>query len=261
MLHITQRDYQLARLNGTTRSCILTMFRAIFLAGLLVVAVQGFSFSAKDSGVVDGSQVQNKFSRRDLFKSIPAAAAAAAASFALVVTPSQPAYAARESLDQCLYLVLRAKEATQQESRLINSGKFKDMQRANVKLAVKFILQNYKLSDTVIAASAYLSDNSRRVTAGEAGQAAVQDLLTILEYFDSSDVQNLKVGALTATSGKEQLVLKGLDSARKNIDGFLSYFPSDQVEAMRKKILEENELNYKEWDPALGEIVNLPPTL
>ena len=59
-------------------------------------------------------------------------------------------------------------------------------------------------------------------------------------------------------AGKEELVLKGLDTASKNIEDFLAYFPKDMVDAVREKILEENRLNQKEWDPALGDIVNLP---
>jgi len=66
------------------------------------------------------------------------------------------------------------------------------VQRANVKLAVKFMVINYRLSDSVIAASSYLSGNAR-VQASGAGQNAVQSLYTILEYFDSSDVENIKV--------------------------------------------------------------------
>jgi hypothetical protein len=59
-------------------------------------------------------------------------------------------------------------------------------------------------------------------------------------------------------SGKETLVLRGLDSARQNIDDFLSYFPGPEVDAVKSRIRDENELNKKEWDPALGEIVNMP---
>ena len=98
----------------------------------------------------------------------------------------------RASLDSSLYQILRVKEATQQEQRLIKSGKFKDLQRANVKLAVRYILNNYRLSDSLVVASASLEGN-RRIKAGEVGQRVVQDLYTILEYFDSSDVDNLKV--------------------------------------------------------------------
>mmetsp|Transcript_30946 Transcript_30946/g.45882 ORF Transcript_30946/g.45882 Transcript_30946/m.45882 type:complete len:249 (-) Transcript_30946:70-816(-) len=164
----------------------------------------------------------------------------------------------RKTLPEWLYSILRAREATLQEARLIKSGKFKDVQRANVKLAVSFIVTNYRLNDAFIGASSYIEDNSKRLSAGDRGQQAVQSLLTILEYFDSSDVQNLKVGTNDNMAGKEGLVLKGLDAARSSIDDFLGYFPDTDVESVRKKILEENELNRKEWDPALGDIVNLP---
>jgi uncharacterized protein YqgV (UPF0045/DUF77 family) len=187
-----------------------------------------------------------------------------AASLVVFLSNPQPTHAAstpveRKSLDQCLYAIMRVREATFQEARLVTTGKFKDVQRANVKLAVKFILNNYRLSDTIITASAYLDgNNDRRVEAGQVGQSAVQDLQTILEYFDSSDVQNIKVDNM---AGKERLVLQGLDSARKNLDGFLAYFPKDLVDAARKQVLDENELNYKEWDRSLGDIVNLPPAV
>lgn len=67
------------------------------------------------------------------------------------------------------------------------------MQRANVKLAIRFMIDNYRLSDNFIAASSYIADNSKRIAAGDAGQRTVQSLYTILEYFDSSDVENIKV--------------------------------------------------------------------
>jgi len=109
-----------------------------------------------------------------------------------------PASAAtREPLSDVLYRILRVKEAAQQETRLIKSGKFKDVQRANVKLAVRFMIDNYRLNDAFVTASAYLEgDSSRRIEASQVGQTAVQNLYTILEYFDTSDVQNLKVGVL-----------------------------------------------------------------
>ena len=184
-------------------------------------------------------------------------------SLGLMSNPRSAAAAAaaserNKSLDQCLYSIMRVREAMFQESRLIKTGKFKDVQRANVKLAVKFILNNYRLSDTIITASAFLESNDRRVTAGQIGQSAVQDLQTILEYFDSSDVQNIKVDNM---AGKERLVLQGLESAGKNVDAFLTYFPKELVDAARAQVLQENELNFKEWDRSLGEIVNLPPAV
>lgn len=105
-----------------------------------------------------------------------------------------PAWAAnRQTLDDVLYRIVRVREATQQESRLIKSGKFKDVQRANIKLAVRFMVENYRLNDAFVAASTYLDGTNRRLQASQVGQTAVQNLYTILEYFDSSDVENLKV--------------------------------------------------------------------
>lgn len=75
--------------------------------------------------------------------------------------------------DQPLYLILRAREATEQETRLIKSGKFKDVQRSNVKLAVRFIVNNYRLSDNFIAAASFLPE-SKRYEATEVGQSATQ---------------------------------------------------------------------------------------
>jgi len=162
-----------------------------------------------------------------------------------------------KTVQTSLYYIVRVREATDQESRLIKSGKFKDVQRANVKLAVKFMVENYRLNDNFIAASAYLS-GTKRIQAVDIGQSTVQNLFTILEYFDSSDVQNIKVGS-NSMSGKEALVLKGLEATKKGIDEFLSFFPKEDVEAVVQKIEKENELNFKEFDPQLGDILNPKP--
>jgi hypothetical protein len=125
-------------------------------------------------------------SRRTFLNTLTASSVAAATFGAL------PAWSEKYDLEGFLYKVVRVREATQQERRLIKSGKFKDIQRANVKLAVKFMIQNYQLSDNIVAASAYLPGGSQ-MKAIDVGQSAVQNLQTILEYFDSSDVQNIKV--------------------------------------------------------------------
>lgn len=102
--------------------------------------------------------------------------------------------AERPSLDSLLYRIVRVREATQQETRLINTGYFKDKQRANIKLAIRFMIENYRLNDAFVAAATYIDGStSTRIEAGQVGQRAVQNLYTILEYFDSADVQNLKV--------------------------------------------------------------------
>jgi len=167
---------------------------------------------------------------------------------------SSPTLAAeRPPLSSVLYRILRVREATFQEARLIRTGKFQDVQRANVKLAVKFMVDNYRLADAFVVASSYVAPD-QRVQAGNVGQRAVQNLLTIQEYFDSADVQNLKVNAL---SGKEDLVLRGLDATRSTIDEFLAFFDASEVASVEKVIKEENDLNEKEFDKDIGVIINL----
>eukprot|EP00578_Thalassiosira_sp_NH16_P030522 CAMPEP_0181078800 /NCGR_PEP_ID=MMETSP1071-20121207/1682_1 /TAXON_ID=35127 /ORGANISM="Thalassiosira sp., Strain NH16" /LENGTH=265 /DNA_ID=CAMNT_0023160145 /DNA_START=40 /DNA_END=837 /DNA_ORIENTATION=- len=259
--------------------------RALLLCALLTVSVltcQAFVPSAKplrcqvsvsaaankDDTIIQTVQsphhpAQTSNSRRSFLGSVIAATTASAAT--VVQSPLAALAADDESsqsgpkikpLSTYIYNVLRVREATEQETRLINSGKFKDVQRANVKLAVKFMINNYKLSDSVVAGSSYLKGNAR-VQASGAGQSAVQSLFTIVEYFDSSDVENIKVDSL---SGKEAIVNNGLKSVRRDIDDFLSYFPNDVVDEAKSKIMSENELNFKEFDPRLGSILNPNPT-
>lgn len=141
------------------------------------------------------SQGDVSSTRRSFFNEISAALI-----FTSVTASSLPAFAEEEeeeirTVQTPLYYILRVREAAEQESRLIKSGKFKDVQRANVKLAVKFMIENYRLNDNFIAASGYLNGD-KRIKAGEIGQTVVQNLYTILEYFDASDVQNIKVSSL-----------------------------------------------------------------
>jgi hypothetical protein len=59
---------------------------------------------------------------------------------------------------------------------------------------------------------------------------------------------------------KEQLVLKGLESAKNQLDAFCTYFPEATIESVKNKIRQENELNRKEYDEAnLGPLLNLAP--
>jgi len=178
---------------------------------------------------------------------------------ASTVSKLQPVQAATigSDLDSYLYKIVRVREATQQEKRLITTGKFKDTQRANVKLAVKFMVQNYRLSDSIVGASAFLS-NTSSMKAIDVGQTAVANLQTILDYFDSSDVENIKVGR-SGMEGKESLVLKGLDATKVKLDEFLFFFDEATVERIKSEIEEENNLNVKEFDRSLGDIINLPP--
>jgi hypothetical protein len=60
-------------------------------------------------------------------------------------------------------------------------------------------------------------------------------------------------------SGKEEVVLKGLEAAQLKLDEFLTFFDEATVREVKAKVQEENELNAKEFDRSLGDIINLPP--
>lgn len=60
-------------------------------------------------------------------------------------------------------------------------------------------------------------------------------------------------------AGKEQLVVAGLETAQSNIDQFLTYFPEATVQEVKERIISENDLNVKEFDRSLGDIINLAP--
>ena len=140
------------------------------------------------------TQSLHQLSRRNL---LSGAISTAATAVIVMGTNNDPAFAATTKdteLNSYLYKIVRVREATQQEQRLIKTGKFKDIQRANVKLAIKFMVQNYRLADSIVGASTYLKGgNTQQMKAIDVGQTAVQNLQTILEYFDTSDVENIKV--------------------------------------------------------------------
>lgn len=204
------------------------------------------------------SAVRDTLDRRSLFRQGASTLLATTTAAATITQHPLPAIAAaaRVPLSEVLYRILRVKEATLQETRLLTTGTFKDQQRNNVKLAIKFMIDNYRLNDAFITAASYLDDTSTKVEAGQVGQTAVQNLYTILEYFDSSDVQNLKVTNLDAT--KQEIVVKGLLATRNNIDAFLTYFDANEVNRVVAFIEKENAQNIKEFDPNLGTLLNMP---
>ncbi len=61
-------------------------------------------------------------------------------------------------------------------------------------------------------------------------------------------------------SGKEEIVLKGLEATQLKLDEFLSFFDEATVKQVEAQLQAENELNEKEFDKSLGHIINLAPT-
>ncbi len=167
------------------------MHNSFFLLTLWTATALGFTTTVTHPHSTSTQLAATKdpcFSRRNLFQLVGSVTASS-----LLIVPTRSNAATGLDLDAYLYKIMRVREATQQERRLISTGKFKDKARQNVKLAVKFMIQNYQLSDSVVGASAYLEGSTAQMRATDIGQAAVQNLQTILEYFDSSDVENIKV--------------------------------------------------------------------
>ena len=158
-----------------------------------------------------------------------------------------------------LLLILRVKEAAAQETRLIKSGKFKDLQRNSIKLAIALMLDNYQLLDNINKAARF-AGGSRSQEAYSVGQGAVEALQSVLEYFDSSS-SSLKVD--TISSEKQAFVVRALDVASQRIDQFLAYLPPEQVATAVAFIDYENELNLREYaqaNPGQGTYLNPKPT-
>ena len=145
-----------------------------FVAALVLPEVCGLRLAAptarRDSPLAAAS-------RRDLLRT----SAACAVGAALSSTPRLANAAnkvAKIDLNEQLVLILRVREAATQEVRLIKSGKYKEVQRLNVKRAIKFILDNYALNERFTKATSY-APSSQIATAGQYGQAAVESLIQV----------------------------------------------------------------------------------
>ena len=155
-------------------------------------------------------------------------------------------------LREQLVLILRVQEATRQETRLVSTGKYKELQRLNIKRAVSFMLENYDLRDRFVTASAFapLGEQQR---ATEYAQTAVEGLIQILEYFPD------KLSANDLSPAQKDFVLAALASTSKSIDSFFLLMPDEVVAAARAQIAEENRLNEIDFQEIEETIVNAGP--
>ena len=180
---------------------------------------------------------QRPLGRRAAFSSLGSALLTPQIAQALDPTKDRP--------NDSLLLILRVKEAAAQETRLIKSGKFKDLQRNSIKLAIALMLDNYQLLDNINKAARF-AGGSRSQEAYSVGQGAVEALQSVLEYFDSSS-SSLKVD--TISSEKQAFVVRALDVASQRLDQFLAYLPPEQVATAVAFIDYENCLLYTSPSP------------
>lgn len=157
-----------------------------------------------------------------------------------------------EKLQEALILISRVQEATAQEERLVTTGKFKDLQRNSIKMALNMMLDNYQLNDQIVLASGWASSSDVQ-KCKQSGDEAVETLQTVLEYFS----KDLKVNTLSDQQRK--FMQDAMKSCRTKLETFLTYMPPDKVKAARKVIEDENEVvirEYKEFKAKDGDMDN-----
>lgn len=160
-----------------------------------------------------------------------------------------------DKLQEALYLISRVQEATAQQERLVTTGKFKDVQRNNIRKAINMMLDNYRLGDQIVAASAYVEPNTNVMKASGAGNEAIDTLETAKEYFS----KDLKVAALTDEQRK--FIVQAMQTTRLKLDNFLGFFSSDTVRTARKRVEDENAKNMAEFVGENGTSIINPVSL
>ena len=126
-------------------------------------------------------------------------------------------------------------------ARAARARRAQELQRLNIKRAIKFMLDNYDLRDRFVTASAF-APLAQQQQATDYAQTAVESLIQILEYFpDKLTVNDL-------SREQSQFVLAALSSTSKAIDSFLTLMPPEAVEGARLQVAEENRLNEQEFE-------------
>jgi len=179
---------------------------------------------------------------------------ASALSAATVASYPLPAFAKGKKdalvLNEQIVGILRVKESCGQETRLISTGKYKELQRLNIKRAIRMMVDNSSLQDRMVTATAFISMDDQ-TKANNYARSAIEGLVQILEYFP----QDLTVNQMS--SEQNAFVLKALASTSNSIDGFLTLLPQEAVAKAVAQIEEENLLNLQEY-PKDETILNLP---
>jgi hypothetical protein len=111
------------------------------------------------------------------------------------------------------------------------TGKYRDLQRLNVKRAIRMMIDNSDLATRFALATAF-APLDQVTAATDYGNTAVEALTQIIEYFP----QDLQANDL----GPEQkkFVTNALATASKSIDSFLMLMPKDTVDAARAQLEE-----------------------
>ena len=219
------------------------------LAFALLPVVRGF-------GIASAPPTRREMIRSGLALGATTSVAALLGPAAVLLRPAAAVAAgsAEKGLVPQLVLILRVQEATSQETRLVSTGKYKELQRLNVKRAIRYMLDNYSLEERFNRAAAF-APREKVASATAYGANAAEALNQIIEYFP----QDLVANDLTAE--QKRFVLRALATTSNAIDSFLALMPAEAVARATEQVVEENRLNELEFVDENGNkasILNAP---
>lgn len=157
-----------------------------------------------------------------------------------------------------LYLLLRVREATEQQERLLRKNMFRDLQRNNIKMAMRMILRNYNLRDNLEILTSKQIPSESQAKAREASKDLCESLSLISIYFDPNADAKLTVDQLSQE--KRDFILKALGKSRDKIGVILAYLPQAEIDEVQAYIEKENTMNAEAMKEA-GEAILNPPEI
>lgn len=158
-----------------------------------------------------------------------------------------------QAVKERIVLLLRVKEACQQEIGLINRGNSSELLRQDVKKAIIFIRDNYNVKDRINAVVA-VADPSLQREGKEIGELVYGTFNTIAKDIPA----DLRIDDLKPE--QKEFIINSLEEAKTAIDSLLDNFIApDIVAEARAQVQEENGLNMKEYKEAFGRDI-LNPT-
>lgn len=158
-------------------------------------------------------------------------------------------------LREALYMISRVQEATVQQERLVTTGKFKDVQRNNINMGLQMMERNYKLADQIVVASNYIEPRDQVLQATNLGNQAIDILQTAREYFG----KELQVTSLS--NEQRKFLVDAMQTTRLRLEEYLKFMPSEDLEAARRRVEDENAANLREYKGEDGAGILNPVTL
>eukprot|EP00929_Paragymnodinium_shiwhaense_P007695 TRINITY_DN111603_c0_g1_i1.p1 TRINITY_DN111603_c0_g1~~TRINITY_DN111603_c0_g1_i1.p1 ORF type:complete len:259 (-),score=67.11 TRINITY_DN111603_c0_g1_i1:267-1043(-) len=150
-----------------------------------------------------------------------------------------------EKLQQALYLMSRAQEATVQQERFISKVDSQEVVKKKMSKALKMADSAYRLVDQVVFATKFV-DAKNIVSASQAGNEAVDAWQGAMDYIGDS----MQKGDVT--DEQRSYLRDSMRTTRDKLFEFLAYMPQDKVAEVRKIIEDENVINRADAETAVN---------